>query len=307
MFKDFIRYCEEGMKVCKNVVIKENFNKVVISGVGMNAIPGYIIKSYLRNNRVPVIVTEDYCDSGNINFRTLVILISQSGNEEEVLSHYRMALRNESKVVAFCDSGKLKLLYSSNKTVTSFKFKQDIDVDQFIGFCIFGSLYILRNAEVYSDLKNEIGNSFDLLKNGKISELGMHLAKRIEDKKPIIYTTRKLHAIAKIWKIIFNYNRRRLFHSLIPNCKHSDYYTYENRDDGFYSIFLKDDSDGRTTKDDIEYIKDNIKKYGQDVIEISLTGTYFLMRLVSAYLICMNCMKHLISEKQKKLEDYEER
>lgn len=301
-YKEFIESCETGINTCKDIIIKEKINRVVISGVGIDAIPGYIINSFLKWNEIPIIVTEDYVNHDLLNHKTLVILISMNGDEEEVLSHYRIALRCESKVVVFNNKGKLKELYHKNRDVISFSHEGD-----FVGFSLYGILSILRNTEVFSDSKNEIRKSIDQLKEGSIVNLGLLLSKRINNKIPLIYSTKKLIGISKSWKILLNNKmNRRIFYSLIPNALHSDLATYQNRDDDFYTIIIKDEEDPRQIGYDIEEIKKIIKRNDQQVIEISLTGNLLLLRLVSALLIFDSGIDHLIKEKQQSLDEYKE-
>lgn len=301
--EDFIKNCEEGIRACKDIIIKEKIERVIISGVGMDIIPGYFIKSYLHQKNI--IVTEDYANPDVMNYKTLVILISQNGEAEQVLSHYRIAMRNDCKIIAFNDRGKLLSMFKKNREVISFSFNQDISKENFMGFSLFGTLTILRNSEIYSDAKNELVNTLDRLRRGKVQDLSMHLAKRLGHKIPLLFTTKDLLSISKSWKMIFNVVlKRRLFFSVLPNAMQSDLYTYENRDDAFYSIIIREQEISRELKSDIEILKEKIKKNGQDVIEIALSQDSNLQRLLSSYLICINCATLLKVDAQLKLEEY---
>ena len=133
----------------------------------------------------------------------------------------------------------------------------------------------------------------------------MILSKRIGQKVPVIYTTPELSAVSKAWKFMFNtVLRRKLFYSFLPSASHVDARSYESPDENFYSIIFKDEEDTRLLKYNIDSLKQSIKKGDQDVIEVSLTGKYFLLRLVSAYMMALSCITYLGDQSQQSLREF---
>jgi len=90
----------------------ENFNQVVITGMGGSAIGGELLRAYALSD-APITVT-NHRDYGLPGFargrKTLVIASSHSGNTEETLDAVREALARKCQVVAISTGGQLKEL-----------------------------------------------------------------------------------------------------------------------------------------------------------------------------------------------------
>jgi len=298
---EFVKSLEEGIKACQEIVIRDEIQKVIIAASGSDAIAGKIVESFLGSGDVPVVISEDYADIEELNYKTLVIVLSEDGESEEVLSYYRYGMRFDSKLIIFNSRGKLYDMVSKNREVIR------LDYNGEVGFGIAAMLTIFRNSEIYVDTVNELANTIELIKKANISALSKHLVQRIRNKVPLVFSSERLKNVGFVWKLLFNLElKRRLFTSLVPHALHSDVFTYENRDDSFYSIILRDQDDFRHIKQDVDTMKDKIKANGQDVIEINLSGKYYLLRLLSAYLICNGCVEILLDEAQQKIDDFSE-
>lgn len=87
----------------------ENIRQVIICGMGGSAIGGDLLAAYIAPTcKVPVIVHRDY----DLPFwaqgeTTLVIVSSHSGNTEESLSSFELALERGCRTLAVCTGGQL--------------------------------------------------------------------------------------------------------------------------------------------------------------------------------------------------------
>ena len=105
---EFMINCEKGLRDSKDSIITDIIDKVIITGTGTDIIPGYMINLFLKNNKIPVEVSEGYADENKLTRKTLLIILSREGDDEVALSHYRLASRKDSIIMLFNSGGKLK-------------------------------------------------------------------------------------------------------------------------------------------------------------------------------------------------------
>src|SRR4030042_4412677 len=79
---------------------------VIVAGMGGSGIGGEILKDYARNQApVPIEVSKDYTLPAYVNSKTLVLVVSYSGDTEETLSSFLDAQRRKSMVYCISSGG----------------------------------------------------------------------------------------------------------------------------------------------------------------------------------------------------------
>ncbi|AMS25879.1 hypothetical protein AEM51_01515 [Bacteroidetes bacterium UKL13-3] len=97
-------YTNHGLKA-------NQFNNIVIGGLGGSGIGGRIVKSLFAHEMpIPVETIADYTLPAYVNEKSLVILASYSGNTEETLTMYDEVKKRGSKMLTLSTGGKLKEL-----------------------------------------------------------------------------------------------------------------------------------------------------------------------------------------------------
>lgn len=97
-------YTNHGLKA-------NQFNNIVIGGLGGSGIGGRIVKSLFAHEMpIPVETIADYTVPAYVNEKSLVILASYSGNTEETLTMYDEVKKRGSKMLTLSTGGKLKEL-----------------------------------------------------------------------------------------------------------------------------------------------------------------------------------------------------
>lgn len=87
------------------------FNNIVIGGLGGSGIGGRIVKSlFAHEMSIPVETIADYSLPAYVNEKSLVILASYSGNTEETITMYDEVKKRGSKMLTLSTGGKLKEL-----------------------------------------------------------------------------------------------------------------------------------------------------------------------------------------------------
>lgn len=87
----------------------ENFDNILLCGLGGSGIAGRIIKSYfLAQSPLPIEVISDYFVPHYVGKKTLVFMCSYSGNTEETLAMYDAAKAKGATIISIATGGKLK-------------------------------------------------------------------------------------------------------------------------------------------------------------------------------------------------------
>ena len=90
---------------------KDGITNIVVAGMGGSAISGDILRTiYERKGRAPIIVNRAYTIPGFVDHRSLVIVMSYSGNTEETLAACQAAMKKGARIVAISSGGKLEEL-----------------------------------------------------------------------------------------------------------------------------------------------------------------------------------------------------
>ena len=109
LVENFSKQLSEAILIGGQAKLSRSQNEirnVVISGLGGSGIGGTIAAEITSGTSpVPVIVTKDYFLPEFVNENTLVIISSYSGNTEETLSAFRIALHKKAKIVCVSSGG----------------------------------------------------------------------------------------------------------------------------------------------------------------------------------------------------------
>lgn len=280
VIENFPQQCEDGAKLGKDIKFFEKIHNIIITGMGGTGFAGDVLKSYLDLN-IPIYVNHGYHMPRFTSRNSLVFVLSFSGITDETIHAYREAKRIGARVVAF--TPKAKLLEIAEKLKTPIVKVPAVDMPRHAtGYMFFPMLNILNNMRITS-CQEEIDETIAGLKHLDLKETAQQLAETLYDKIPIIYTSDKLYAIAKKWKIVFNETTKiPAFYNVIPNLNHSEITGFTNMGDRFYAIIIRDEDDFRLVKKRMDLTKDILIEMGCSAKEIKLTGKNLLLRIFSS-------------------------
>lgn len=92
-----------------------NFQNIVVCGMGGSNLATELIRSvYGANINMPVVLVRNYHLPQYVNNKTLVIVISYSGNTEETVSSLNEALAKKAKIFVLASGGKLITMAKKN-------------------------------------------------------------------------------------------------------------------------------------------------------------------------------------------------
>jgi glucose/mannose-6-phosphate isomerase len=225
----------------------EGVKNFIAAGMGGSHLAADILNSY--DPSFDILVHKNYGLPSlpeEVLKQSLIILNSYSGNTEEVIDSFYLALEKKLKMVSITYNGKL-LELSKEYNVPFVKLPEPkIQPRLALGFHTKALLKILNKEK---ELK-EISDLVYLLKPEEFEEQGRDLAQKIKNKIPIIYASEKNQAIAYIWKIKFNETSKiPAFYNVFPELNHNEMTGFDvkeatkNLSQNFIFLLLFDEED----------------------------------------------------------------
>lgn len=267
---------------------RRSFNKVVLCGMGGSALIGDIL-SYLKNNnysplivKLPVYIHRSYGLSNETDQNALIICISYSGNTEEPLSAYDKAKQDNLEIAAITSGGKLAELCQQNKTPWV-KIPSGLEPRMSLGYQLSALVkifmaYGLLAASAHNEL---VGLSKKIIPLEFENESKV-LCQKLNRKIPIIYSSDKNLALARIWKIKFNENTKiPAFFNIFPELNHNEMVGWTNPSGPFHFLFLEDADDLTQVQKRMKLTSELLKQKGLPVDFIKLSGDNALEKLFS--------------------------
>ncbi|MBU0536777.1 MAG: SIS domain-containing protein, partial [Nanoarchaeota archaeon] len=192
---NFWNQCEEASKLGNTLKVEQPVNGIVFCGMGGSALPGDIIKGYIQVS-IPVEVRREYKIPDWTGKNTLVFIVTYSGITEESLSCLKSAKAKGAKIVCICSGGKLKEVCEKTSTPLVVVPK-GLQPRASSGYMTIPMLNILINSRLISDKTEEIEDTIKVLKKD-IHEGAQGLAQRLVGKVPLIYSSDRMIAVARL-------------------------------------------------------------------------------------------------------------
>ena len=284
VLEDFPRQIQEGYKLGEGIDIQVPVENIVIAGMGGSALPGEILKTYL-DIEVPVHIIRNYNLPRYMDKKTLLFVISYSGNTEETINCYRQGLRIGCPMVVIASGGKLEQL-AEKQDVEFIKIPKGIQPRCSYGYDFFAVLRVLENSGIVEKQENYIKKTFEMLSRDIYQDYAKKVVEKLENKIPIIYSSEKNWAIAYKWKINFNENAKiHAFYNIFPELNHNEMVGYTHMFADYAAIIINDDDDYPRIKKRMQITKKIIKENDCNVIEVSVKGSSRMAKIFSAIYI----------------------
>lgn len=206
---------------------------------------------------------------------SLIIANSYSGNTEEALDAFNLALERKLNVAAISVGGKLIELSRERKVPFIQMPDTGIQPRSALGFHTKALLKIMGKEKELS----EITQLADLLKPEDFEAQGKELAERIKDKVPVIYASEANQAIAYNWKIKFNETGKiPAFYNVFSELNHNEMTGFDVKDSSrhlsqnFMFFLLTDENDRPQIQKRMGILKKLYEDRGLRVEVFRLTG-----------------------------------
>ncbi len=189
-----------ALKTKKRISLQRT-NKIVVIGMGGSGIVGSLLQDYLSDKlNIPIITAKT--NLPKIDSKTLVLVISYSGNTKETINLYKKA-KKITKPIIITSGGKLCIE------------KDAILVPK-------GFLPRLATPSLFFTILTILGKSKNIkLKNPQ--KLAKKIAKKLKNKIPIIYASEKFKSLAYKFQTDLNETAKVFAHSnFFPEINHNE-------------------------------------------------------------------------------------
>jgi len=232
---DFPTQIEHAMHISQNVHYKhryDNINTIVCTGMGGSGMAGDIAQLLLKSMLpIPLFVVKNYTLPHWCNETTLVILLSYSGNTEEILSCFHDALAKKSHIIGITSGGTLQQqLLTHNRDIICIP--SGLPPRAALGYLSIPILYFLYQIGLIPTIPaKDLVNTINLLKDaqGLFSQANnnnpaYNLAQQMHNSIPLIYgETESTACIAARWRAQIAENSKMIagLHTL-PELNHNE-------------------------------------------------------------------------------------
>lgn len=223
-------------------------NKIAVCGMGGSGVSGYILKDLIDD--VPVFVFQSYNLPRFVDSKTLVFVISYSGNTAETISMCKEARKRGAKIVIIASGGIL------GREKDAIKIPGGLEPREAIGYLFFPMWKVLGKG-----VGKDVIGAVDSVVNDK------GIGGKLYGKIPVIYANSGFYSVALRWKQQINEDSKRLaIANAFPEINHNE---IEARYDNVKIIFLKDKEEKA------------IKLLGRetDILEVKLKGKSKLAKI----------------------------
>ncbi len=219
------------------------FERFIFVGMGGSALAPDLLK--VSNPELDILIHRDY---GLPNLpdkvlqNSLIILNSYSGNTEEVLDAFKLALSKNLPMAAISIGGKLLELARQNSISYVEMPDWELEPRLALGLNLKALLKILgKDKELDMISKVQLPDQ---------EKMGKELAKNLRGFVPVIYSSRKNGPLAYAWKVKINETSKKpSFANVFPELNHNEMAGFHHSEvskllsQNFHFIFLKDPAD----------------------------------------------------------------
>lgn len=261
---------------------KNNFQNIVLSGLGGSGIGGSITQNYIADScSIPFVVNKDYFLPGFINEKSLVLISSYSGNTEETLAAMQQAIKMKATVICITSGGKVQEL-AKKHNLDCVIIPSGMPPRSCLGYSMVQVLYVLHHlGYVKKSFEKDLKATIDLLKKEAkaIQKEAKAVAKKLVNKMPIVYAAADFEGVAVRFRQQINENGKMLcWHHVIPEMNHNELVGWRKKDPNQAVVLLRNTTDYKRTQMRMEINKEVFKKYTKTIIEIHSKGKSYLER-----------------------------
>ena len=225
----------------------KKFNRFIVAGMGGSNL---VVDLFRINNPELDIISHRGYGLPNLDKKvlkqSLIIASSYSGNTEETLDAFKLALKRNLPVAVISTSGKLLELARKAKISHIQLPNTGIQPRLALGYNALAVAKLIGDKILF----RELGALSKSLKSYESERIGKALAKKLKGHVPVICSSLKNLPIAYNWKIKINETGKiPAFINYFPELNHNEMTGYDIKNStkelskNFYFVFLKDVSD----------------------------------------------------------------
>lgn len=271
-----------------NGSLKENTKKYILCGMGGSHLAADILKTY--NSNLNLDIYSDYgvpeCEEPE---DTLFIASSYSGNTEEVFDFLDEAYSRGYQTLVIATGGKL-IEFAENNNIPYIQIPDTgIQPRLAVGYSIMAIASV-----VFPEALEELKSMSEILQPESLAEEGNNLAKSINGKTPVIYTSEKNSSIGYNWKIKINETGKTpAFSNVFPELNHNEMQGFDSDSGGsierpqekYHFFLIHDSEDHLRIAKRMEILEYLFQEKGYSVTRIYLEGETVFEKIFRSLLI----------------------
>ncbi|MFP4616994.1 MAG: bifunctional phosphoglucose/phosphomannose isomerase [Candidatus Paceibacterota bacterium] len=200
--------------------LKTDPELVVVVGLGGSHLCGGILGAI--NPTLPLLIHNDYGLPElpeSLRKKTLFVLVSYSGNTEEVINAFESSRSKNEDIVVITTGGKLGKMAKEAEVPTVIMPDVGIQPRNAVGYSTISLATVLSDGSSVEEMR-ELTEKLDPEKE---REQGEKVAEEVHDLVPLIYSSKTNQIIAYNWKIKFNETSKiPSFYNFFPELNHNE-------------------------------------------------------------------------------------
>ncbi len=265
-----------------NIKVLGEVDNIVVSGIGASGIAGDLLKSYIEELglKLPVFVNKEFEIPTWANSKTLMFIISYSGNTLEALKCYKSSIGRGCKTIVISSDGKLKR-FSTENNIDFIRVPEEREPRATLPYLFIPMIQVLRFNNIITE-QIDFSKIAMILRKPGFKEKAEIFAKKLISRTPILYASERFKPVAMRWKNEFNENAKiPAFYSVFPELCHNEVEAYEEPFEWAYIVIIRDDYENKYVKAQMDAFKKAVK--GKvEVTELRLSGEDYLVKVLSA-------------------------
>jgi glucose/mannose-6-phosphate isomerase len=264
----------------------KNIKKVCIAGMGGSSIGGELLVTLAHKfSKLPFQVVRDNNIPRFVDSKTLLIVVSYSGNTEETLSFFEQA-KGHNNMLCISSDGVLEDL-AKKDNIPLVTIPKGYPPRGAIAYLFFPALEILRKSKILSIKKELLKETINILEENKDTAKAWaeEVSGNIKEKLPFIYSIYDFRAVARRWSTQINENSKSLAHwAVFSELDHNEIVGWENPKEilkrTFIFILRNRNREERINKR-IEITSELIKEFSGEIMSVYADGDSLLAKLFS--------------------------
>ncbi|MBU1111989.1 MAG: bifunctional phosphoglucose/phosphomannose isomerase, partial [Nanoarchaeota archaeon] len=297
--KKFPSQFREGKELSRNLVVKGNFNRVVVCGMGGSSLYLDLVKDLLIDKdqlNFKIEVNREYKIPSGCDENTLFVVASYSGNTEETLSCLSEIENKKLKHCIFCSGGKL-LEKAKLSGVPTYLIPSGIQPRLSTGYFIVGLLNLLENCGLINDVVDDVVSACEKIDSNLNEEEARHLAKNLINHVPVIYGCSVNSSLGRVAKIKFNENAKtQAFWNSFPELNHNEMVGYSNLVMKPYFLLLQSQFSDPRNKKRMEMFAKLMAEKGLPMKLIKMVGNNVFAEMMNTYYFIDHVTYYLAQE-----------
>jgi len=270
---------------------------IIIAGMGGSAIGGELLKDWARNKaQVPIEINRDYTLPAYAGKRSLVVIVSYSGETEESLSALHDAAKKHCPVYCISSGGTL-LKFAEKLSLPHLQVPAGMPPRAALPYLFVPLIVVFEKMRLVTNVSDDLREGIRILaqvSNENLPErpiesnLAKTLASGINGTVPVVYGFGVYRGVAQRFKQQFNENAKiPAKWEVFPELNHNEVMGWEKPGkiaEHFSTIFLRDRNEPEAVRSRIEITKTLMPKDSKQ-FEVWSQGKSPLAKMLSTILV----------------------